>query len=69
MWHLTEKEAKVVMMTAQGYTTAEIAKAYYNSVETIKHQKKHIIYKMQGRNMTHCVALYFERLLEDGYRA
>lgn len=54
---LTRRELEVVRGTAVGKTSAEIAKEMFLSIETVKSHKRHVIAKLQARNMTHAVAI------------
>ena len=54
---LTPREIDMLRWTAQGFTTAEIARNLFLSPETIKTHRKNLIAKMGARNITHCVHL------------
>lgn len=54
---LTRRELEVVRGAAVGKTSAEIAKEMFLSIETVKSHKRHVIAKLQARNMTHAVAI------------
>lgn len=55
--HLTGRELEVVRHAAHGLTSAQTAKRLLLSTETIKSHRRHIIQKLQARNMMHAVAM------------
>jgi DNA-binding CsgD family transcriptional regulator len=65
MWPLSPKETLVLKLTAEGFTSDEIARQCFNSSETIKTHKRHIINKLGARNMVHAVAMYVTYLYSE----
>lgn len=59
---LSERENQVMKLVGQGYTTKEIAKKLYLSMETIKSHRKKIIAKTGALNMTAALhAMHFKK--------
>lgn len=56
---LSNRECQVLVMVADGYTNAEIAKELFLSVETIKHHVKHVLGKLGARSRAHAVLLAY----------
>ncbi len=52
---LTDKEKEIICLSAQGFTSAEIAEKTSSSTETIRTQKKHLYKKLNVGNITEAV--------------
>lgn len=59
--HLTAVEKAVLIAAAAGHSVPETAAKSGRSVETVKSHRRSILKKWRVRNMTHAVALGFER--------
>lgn len=60
---LTDIELDVLAMAADGFEIGEIAAERGRSYDTIKTQRRHILVKLNARNMTEAVAIAFRSQL------
>jgi len=56
--YITDREREVLNLAGEGYSTKEIGKILHIESETVKTHRKHILAKMNARNMTHAVAMH-----------
>jgi DNA-binding CsgD family transcriptional regulator len=54
--HLSKKEACILVLTAEGKTSLEIASALHISVNTVNFHIRNCLIKLRARNKTHAVA-------------
>lgn len=54
---LSPRELEVVVLAAGGLSAAQTGRRLFLSEETIKAHRKHVLAKLQARNMTHAVAI------------
>jgi DNA-binding CsgD family transcriptional regulator len=54
---LSARELEVVRYAARGLSSAATAPLMFISEETVKSHRRHIIQKLDARNMTHAVAI------------
>lgn len=66
---LTEIEIEVLADVARGLENAEIARAQYRSMETIRTHVKNILRKLKARNRTHAVAIAYHLGIFHGREA
>lgn len=59
--HLTAVEKAVLVAAASGLSVAQTASSSGRSVETVKTHRRSILKKWRVRNMTHAVAIGYER--------
>lgn len=65
---LTDRELSVLRHVAEGLENAEIGRAMYLSVDTIKTHLRRLTRKLGAHNRAHAVALgYRQNLLIPGY--
>lgn len=57
---LSPREEEILRLIAEEYTTAEIANELFVSVETIRTHRKHLMIKMNARNVAGLVRRAFE---------
>jgi DNA-binding CsgD family transcriptional regulator len=62
---LTALELGVLIAAGHGLTVAETAAKRSCSLETIKSHRKSVLRKLDARNMTHAVAIAFNRGIFD----
>lgn len=53
----TPREAEILALSAEGYTSGEIGKKLYLSTETVKSYHKKIKLKLGARNAVHAVVI------------
>lgn len=58
---LTERDMEVLVLCAEGRTTAWIADKLILSEDTVRQYRKRTIAKLGARNMTHAVAISLRR--------
>ena len=56
---LTNRESEILHLVSQGFSSQEIAKQLFLSVETIKSHRKNMLSKFDARNMAHMVRVAF----------
>ena len=56
---LTNRETEILQLVSRGYSSQEIAKELYVSVETVKSHRKNMLSKYDARNMAHLVWVAF----------
>ena len=54
--HLSETEQNLLMMSAQGYTTEEIADRLFRSVDTMKYHRKKLFRKLGVETISEAIA-------------
>jgi DNA-binding NarL/FixJ family response regulator len=57
--HLTEREAEILQLIADGLATREIAQSLGISWETVKTHVHHILAKLEARSRAHAVTIGF----------
>ena len=60
---LTRNERELLRLVCEGYTSAEIAKEMYFSVETVNGYRKNLLYKLNARNTASLVKIAVEEKL------
>lgn len=60
---ITARELEVLAAAANGFSTEETGRELHIGLETVKTHRKHILYKLSARNITHAVAIAFS----EGY--
>ncbi|MCW3126849.1 MAG: two component transcriptional regulator, LuxR family [Bacteroidetes bacterium] len=48
---LTRRELEIVKLIGEGYTTQQLAKELFISIETVRTHRKRILYKTKAKNM------------------
>lgn len=57
---ISRREQEVLKLIADEYTTTEIASLLYISEETVKTHRKHLLFKLQVKNVAGMVRRGFE---------
>jgi len=64
-YRLSSREAEVLHLSEQGYTTQEVADKLFVSYETVKTHKRNIIAKLGAKNLIHASWLYNNPTLDQ----
>lgn len=57
---LSPREVQILELIISEYTTAEIAKSLFVSIETVRTHRKHLLEKLHARNVAGLVRRAFE---------
>lgn len=63
---LSPQEDEVMLLTASGYSSKDIATALELGFETVKEYKKRAFHKLAAVNAPHAVAVWFLRQVREG---
>ena len=64
-WTNAEIRDKVLNLSAEGYTTKEVANKLNITFDNVKYHKKQLLIAYKANNMCHVVYLWQQKLLEN----